>query len=93
MEARPAQAMRDHIFISYSHADSGWLDRLHPFLKPLKRVEQIVLWDDSAIKPTDVWRTEIQNGLDRACIAILLVSANALAIDDAHLPDTPIEFF
>jgi TIR domain len=73
MDARPAQTMRDHIFISYSRADSEWLDRLNTCLKPLKRADQIVVWDDSAIKPTDVWRTEIQNGLDRACIAILLV--------------------
>jgi hypothetical protein len=74
MDACPAQAMRDHIFISYSHADREWLGRLNTFLKPLKRAEQIVLWDDSAIKPADVWRAEIQNGLDRACIAILLVT-------------------
>src|SRR4029453_10313927 len=43
----------------------------------------------SAIKPTDVWRAEIQHGLDRACIAILLVSANFFAsdfIDAVELP-------
>jgi len=42
MDTRPAQAMLDHIFISYSHADSVWLDRLNTFLKPLKRAEKIV---------------------------------------------------
>src|SRR5215510_13314639 len=81
MDARPAQATRDHIFISYSHADREWLDRLNTFLRPLKRAEKIVVWDDSTIKPTDVWRAEIQTGLDRACIAILLVSANFFASD------------
>jgi hypothetical protein len=89
MDAHTAQAMRDHIFVSYSHADRVWLDRLNTFLRPLKRAEKIVVWDDSAIKPTDVWRTEIQHGLDRACIAILLVSANFFAsdfIDAVELP-------
>src|SRR5258705_11677412 len=52
-------------------------------------MENFVAGDDSAINPADVWRAEIQDGLDRACIAILLVSANFFAsdfIDAVELP-------
>src|SRR5262249_30899215 len=41
------------------------------------------------IKPTDVWRAEIQTGLDRACIAILLVSANFFASDFIATDELP----
>ena len=81
--------MRDHIFISYSHADRVWLERLNTFLKPLKRAQKIVVWDDTAIQHTDVWHAEIQHGLDHACIAILLVSANFFASDFIHEVELP----
>ena len=34
------------VFISYSHKDEIWKDRLKPQLDALEMAEQIVVWDD-----------------------------------------------
>ena len=73
--------MRTKIFVSYSHADRKWLERLQVHLKPLERRGLVELWDDTRIEPSMKWRDEIRAGLDEATIAILLVSADFLASD------------
>jgi len=43
--------MRDKVFISYSHRDTDWLERLRVHLKPLERqLPQLEIWDDARIK-------------------------------------------
>lgn len=37
------QPTRDQVFISYSHRDRGWLEKLQIVLKPLIRVNPIAL--------------------------------------------------
>lgn len=70
---------RTKVFISYSHKDGKWLERLRVHLKPLKKT--IDSWDDGRIKPGSVWLEEITAALDEARAAILLVSADFLASD------------
>lgn len=72
---------RNNIFISYSHQDRAWLDRLHTFLKPLVHSTPVNLWDDTKIDPGSNWQKEIEDVLDVSQIAILLVSANFLSSD------------
>jgi hypothetical protein len=44
----PAQKQeRTKVFISYSHQDKPWLERLRVHLKPLERDLDIDIWDDS----------------------------------------------
>lgn len=69
------------VFVSYSHADSAWLDRLKVHLKPLQRDYAIDIWDDTRITPGSKWREEIRIAVDRANIAILIISADFLASD------------
>ncbi|MBV8099940.1 MAG: toll/interleukin-1 receptor domain-containing protein [Verrucomicrobia bacterium] len=40
---------RDQVFISYSHTDKEWLERLQKMLSPLVRNETISVWDDTMI--------------------------------------------
>ncbi len=72
---------RQSVFISYSHADEAFLDRLLVHLKPLERDGLIEVWADTRLRAGDRWRKEIEKALNRATVAILLVSADFLASD------------
>ena len=85
----PSPSSRTKVFISYSHADKEWLDRLKRHLKPLVREGNLDCWDDTHIRPGDDWKQEIQNALDTAQVAVLLISADFFAsdfIDETELP-------
>ena len=84
-----ATAMRKHVFVSYSHRDQDWLDRLKVHLAPYLRGEGLHLWDDSRIKPGTSWASEIQQELSRARAAVLLVTPDFLASDYVHTVELP----
>ena len=70
------------VFVSYSHADEAWLERLRVHLKALQHEGlRIDCWDDRRIKPGGAWRKEIRKAVEDAAIAILMVSADFLASD------------
>lgn len=71
-----------HIFISYSHEDNDWLNKVLKHLKPLKRYyDNIDTWSDKEIIASDIWKEKIDSALNKATIAILLVSTDFLASD------------
>jgi hypothetical protein len=49
---------RDFIFVSYSHRDRDWLERLLIFFKPYIR-QNLKIWADPYIKVGDKWRRDI----------------------------------
>lgn len=68
-------------FISYSHNDSTYLNRLMVHLKPLERKGIINIWQDRKIKTGDKWQEKIEDALTQSNIAILLISADFMASD------------
>ena len=69
------------VFVSYSHRDEKWLERLQVHLKPLVRAGDIDLWDDTQIRSGEDWKAKIDQALGSARFAVLLVSADFLASD------------
>lgn len=79
---------RNQVFISYSHADDEYLQRLRKHLGQLER-RNIKVWTDKDIQPGDDWHQEIKKALETTKVAVLLVSTDFLDskfITDDELP-------
>ena len=87
MEDQKSEGIR--VFVSYSHADRKWLDRLVVHLKPLRELCRLEQWDDTRIQPGSKWRQEIRMAVERASVAILLISADFLASDFIRTDELP----
>ena len=69
------------VFISYSHTDEAWKDRLVTHLRVLEKKGCLTTWDDRRIGGGDDWYAEIQQAMDAACIIVPMISANFLTSD------------
>ncbi len=84
------------VFVSYASYDNKsddpekrWLDRLLQFLKPLNLDQSISIWADTELQTGENWKSEIRVAIERAKVAILLVSPAFLASDFIRTKELP----
>src|SRR5215218_11405299 len=70
---------RPTVFLSYSHRDEAWKERVATALKALELQNELVVWDDRRIAAGDGWFAEIEQAMNRAAVAVLLISTDFLA--------------
>jgi len=80
---------RRQIFVSYSHKDNQWLEKLRTFLRPLERDAELRVWSDRDIQPSSNWNADIQKAMNDADAAIILVSQDFLASDYVASDELP----
>src|SRR5215471_7217732 len=79
LERRWSSMNRTKAFISYSHKDESWKDRLMTHLAVLEFEGLLHIWADTRIAAGDDWYKRIQNAMDDSRVAVLLVSPDFLA--------------
>jgi len=70
---------RHQVFISYSHKDQLWFNKLQLMLAPVEAFHGIKVWDDKEIMPGTYWHNAIKNALTQTRLAICLVSRNFIS--------------
>ncbi len=77
------------VFISYSHKDEIWMNRVATQLRVSQQEGLLDLWHDRLIAGGDDWYEAIMAAIDSGCVAILLVSANSLTSDFIKREEIP----
>ena len=67
------------VFVSYSHKDEAWKDKLLPQLNNLGRLGILQIWDDRDIKAGVDWYAKIHDILSKTKVAICLISPDFLS--------------
>lgn len=66
------------IFVSYSHKDEVWREGFETIAKPLNDYDKLECWSDRKLKIGN-WRQQIQAAMEKATIAVFLVSDHFVA--------------
>jgi len=82
--------VRNKVFISYSHQDKTWFDKVMTHLKPLVRGGQLDIWEDTQIKAGQDWQAKINQALEVTKVGLLIISPNFFASDYIISHELPI---
>lgn len=76
----PGARRVNQIFVSYSHKDVEWLERLKVMMAPYLHAaeSELDLWDDTRLSAGQQWEAEIERALAKAGVAVALVSPDFL---------------
>jgi pimeloyl-ACP methyl ester carboxylesterase/tetratricopeptide (TPR) repeat protein len=90
-DPRPKRINR--IFVSYSHKNSDWRDKLETMLMPLlTERDELDLWADNRIPAGTDWFKQIHEAMATCRVAVLLVSAEFLASEFIRKYELPAVF-
>ena len=87
--AKTPERKRPTVFISYSHKDEVWKDRLRAQLGVLEQTHRINVWDDRQIDGGATWYQEILNAIGEAAVTLCLISPDFLRSDFIHKEEVP----
>jgi len=82
--------MRPKVFISYSHKDARWKDRLVRQLGVLQQEDLLHFWHDGLITAGADWLPAIEAAMATAQVAVLLVSADFLNSEFIRRQEVPV---
>ncbi len=81
------------IFVSYSHKNTDWRDKLETMLKPLLTAhDELDLWADNRIPAGADWFQQIHEAMATCRVAVLLVSAEFLGSEFIRRYELPALF-
>src|SRR5262249_1484635 len=81
--------MRTKVFVSYSHADRPWMDRVRVHISVLERLGLVDVWADNRIAVGANWEQEIETALSAARVTVLIISPGFLAADYVWQKEIP----
>lgn len=77
------------IFLSYSHKDTKWVERLREHFRAVAGDTGLDIFDDSLIAPGEKWLDRLEREMSSAGVAILLVSPSFLASNFVRREEVP----
>ncbi len=77
------------VFISYSHDDANWKDRVVKQLGVLQLEGLLSVWDDHQINAGDDWLPAIEGAIESCSVALLLIFANFLTSNFIRSKEVP----
>jgi len=78
------------IFISYSHDDAVWKERLERHLRVAELEGLWTVWEDGQIHTGDEWLVEIEDAMAAAKAAVFLISVNSLTSGFIRRTELPV---
>ena len=76
---RSGRSRGDLVFISYSRQDAVWRQKFEVMLAPVVRNRGVEVWSDDRNAVGEEWRPQLVEAINRATLALVLVSADLLA--------------
>jgi hypothetical protein len=77
------------VFISYSHDDAVWKERILTYLHPLGRNGAAEFWDPGSLESGTDWARQIETAVRQSDIVVLLISPSFLTSDFIMLTEFP----
>ncbi|MCP3957203.1 MAG: ROK family protein [bacterium] len=80
---------RPSVFVSYSHRDASWKAEVVRHLKVWEAEGRFVVWEDHSIEAGEDWSSKCLAAIDRAQVAILLISQDFLSSEFVREQELP----
>ncbi|MGH8509526.1 MAG: caspase, EACC1-associated type [Gammaproteobacteria bacterium] len=81
---------RPLVFISYAREDRVWCEQIMRYLEPAEQAGKISIWADTEIEHGEKWQEAILNNLEKASLAVLLITTDFLRSEFVREQEMPL---